>query len=55
MKQQKIRQDIARATRLNTTGADRNADLKIITTRNNVGNYIMRALGCHYSGGDYWR
>lgn len=54
MKQQKIRQDIARATRLNAAGAARTADLTIIKGKNKVGDYIMRALGCFYSGGDYW-
>ena len=54
MKQQKIRLEIARATRLNVVGAARTADLNIIEGKNQIGKYILRALGCFYSGGDYW-
>lgn len=56
-KAQRIRWEIAAATRLNAAGAARNADMDIIE-----GKYILTSAGIggshlkgmFYSGGDYW-
>ena len=54
---QRVRWEIAYATRLNVAGGARNADLDIIERRYNLssaGTGGTRAKGIFYSGGDYW-
>lgn len=56
-KRQRLKWEIAAATRLNALGAARTADLNIIKARQNIttaGIGGMRSLGLGYSGGDYW-
>ena len=56
-KKQKIRWEIAAASRLNALGAARTADMNLIEHKYNLssdgvgGTHI---LGLSYSGGDYW-
>lgn len=57
MKQQKVRLEIARATRLNVAGAARNTDMGMIEDKYKISSDGIggtRALGCFYSGGDWW-
>ena len=56
---QRIRWQIAAATRLNAAGAPRTADLQLINHSNLMSADVttdcrLRALGFGYSGGDYW-
>ena len=58
MKQkQRIRHDIAAATRRNGLGAARNTEMALIRAKNHIslaGIGGTRAMGVFYSGGDYW-
>jgi hypothetical protein len=55
-KKQKIRYEIAKATRENVLGVARTARLNQIKARYRLSLGVggLRALGCFYSGGDYW-
>ena len=56
-KKQRIRWEIAAATRLNAVGAARTADLNLIEHKQNISSDGVggtRALGQYYSGGDFW-
>ncbi len=58
-KKQKIRWEIAAATRLNAAGGARTADLQLVNHRYLMSNDVtndckLRAFGAYYSGGDYW-
>ena len=56
-KKQRIRWELAAATRLNAVGAARTADLNIVEHKYNISSAGVggtRSLGVYYSGGDYW-
>jgi len=56
-KKQKIRYEIAAATRRNALGVPRTAELSRIYHRYNLNLTCvggLRVLGLMYSGGDYW-
>jgi hypothetical protein len=56
-KKQRIRHELAAASRLNVVGAARTADLNIIEHKYNLSSDGVggtRVLGLMYSGGDYW-
>ena len=55
-KKQKIRYEIAKATRENALGGPRTARLAQIKAKYNLSLGVggLRALGCFYSCGDYW-
>ena len=56
-KKQKIRYELAAASRRNVLGAARTAELMRIQTRYNLSSNGVggtHVLGFHYSGGDYW-
>lgn len=57
MKQQKVRLEIAQASRKNVVGVNRTAHLNRIKARYRLGYGVggLRVLGCFYSGGDYWQ
>ena len=56
-KKQRIRWELAAATRLNAVGAARTADLNIVESKYNISSAGVggtRSMGVYYSGGDYW-
>lgn len=56
-KKQRIRYELAAASRLNVVGAARTADLDIIEHKYNLSSDGVggtHVLGLFYSGGDYW-
>lgn len=56
-KKQRIRWELAAASRLNAVGAARTADLNLIEHKYNLSSDGVggtHALGLFYSGGDYW-
>ena len=56
-KKQRVRWELAAATRLNVAGTARNDDLDFIEDRyklSSAGVGGTRSLGVFYSGGDYW-
>ena len=57
-KKQRIRWELAAATRLNVAGStERDDDLDLIEDKYNLSSAGVggtRALGQYYSGGDYW-
>jgi hypothetical protein len=57
-KKQRIRHEVAEATRRNAVGATRTAELARIYHRYNLNATCVggiRSLGLFYSGGDYWQ
>ena len=56
-KKQRIRWELAAATRLNVVGAARTADLNLVEHKYNISSAGVggtRSMGVYYSGGDYW-
>ena len=56
-KKQRIRWELAAASRLNIVGAARTADLNLIEHKYNLSSDGIggtHSLGLFYSGGDYW-
>ena len=54
---QRLRHDIAAATRRNPAGGARNTELALVEGkyhRSTLGIGGLRAMGMFYSGGDYW-